>query len=159
MPSIIHAGPASAPRPRKGINAQVLVDGFSPGPARDIFNIEREMHLLADYLLERDRGFSRIRITQSPDPEFILICSTPLRLDQYRLAFGMSLLEDVRVLGGRMGFRLHMEGRTAGRFVQPAEPPSCIRFLEAIEGVDDLEIRFRYREHFSNLLVRGSISI
>jgi hypothetical protein len=148
------------PRPRKGINAQVLIDGFSPGAPREMFNLERDYRLVASYLLERGRGFNRIiPASQFPSSEFIILCSRPGDINQYRLAFGLTLIEDAKEASGRMGFKLQFAQSSVGRLVQIAEPHSCIRFLEAIEGVDDLEIRFRYRDQKSNALIKGNFLI
>jgi hypothetical protein len=151
---------SSCPRPRKGINAEVLIDGFSPGAPKEIFDLGPGHHLVAKYLLERCRGFNRITKTaQFPRSEFITIASNPATTDQFRLAFGLTLIMDAIECSGRMGFKLILESRSVGRFVQPAESASCIRFLEAIEGVDELEIRFRYRDTKSNCIVKGNFRI
>jgi hypothetical protein len=153
MPSIIYSD-SPVTRPRKGITAQVLIDGFSPGAPKEIFNIGPEQKLIASYLLERSRGFSRM---PASCPDFVSLASSPSNIDQYRLAFGLTLLQDAIALRGRMGLKLKFGTSSAGRFINPAEQSSCIRFLEAIEGVDELEVRFRYREQ--NSIVRGNFLI
>jgi hypothetical protein len=152
---------AAAPEPRKrGIRAEVLIDGFPPGPPKERFAIGTGRRLIADYLLASERGFSRvIPLAQHPPYEFIFLLSSPADRDQFRLAFGLSLIEDALELGGRMGFRLRFLDRVASRFIHPAEPQSSIRFLEAMEGVDEAEIRFRYLDNSSGARVKGSFLI
>ncbi len=147
-------------RPRKGINATVLIDGFSPGPARDVFDLDHRYSLVARYLLDCERGFSRaVQLAQFPKPAFIVLHSEPRDRDQLRVAFGLTLLLDCTEMNGRMGLKLHMNGREAGRFIHPREPISCIKFLEVFEGVDDLAVKYRYRDKSSNSVVKGSLSL
>ena len=150
----------SSPRPRKGLNAEILVDGLSPGSPREVFNLEWQYSMVAYYLLESERGFRRIiPIAQFPPSEFITIKSAPQDLDQYRLAFGLTLIEDSKEAGASMGIKVLMKERIAARFVQIKDSASCIRFLEVIEGVDDLSVRFRFRDNSSGTLVSGNFLI
>lgn len=157
MPPHIHNGPERLQRPRKGINAQVLVDGFSPGAPRDSFTLSIGYELVADYLLECDRGFKGTKLVK-PASGFVM-WSEPETVPQYRLAFGLGLLLDAIEYSGRMGIKILFADRSAARFIQPAEPASCIRFLEILEGVDDLEVRFRYKDQKSNSLIKGNLQI
>lgn len=150
----------ASPRPKKGVNADVLVDGLSPGAPRDLFHLDWKCQRMAYYLLEGDRGFRRIiHSAQFPPAEFITIKSSPAHLDQFRVAFGLTLIEDSKETGARMGLKVHMKDRTVGRFVQLAESSSCIRFLEVIEGVDDLRVKFRFRDESSGSVVSGAFFI
>lgn len=146
-------------KPKKGISARVLVDGFSPGAPKDVFQLDFSHWMVANYLLERQRGFWRIiQTAQFPSSEFITLGSRPENINQYRLAFGLTLLEDARGAPSRMGLKLLMEGgRSAMVRVRAEEPPSCIRFLEFMEGVDDLTVKFHYRGPAAT--VRGTIDI
>ncbi len=144
----------------KGIDATVLIDGFSPAAARDVFELDPRYALMARYLLDGQRGFTRaVPWAQFPKPVTISLVSEPKDTDQLRVAFGLTLLLDALELNGRMGLRLHMSGRSVGRFIQPKETGSCIRFLEVFEGVDDLTVKFRYKDPSSNSFVKGAISL
>ncbi|MFN7991810.1 MAG: hypothetical protein U0R44_06675 [Candidatus Micrarchaeia archaeon] len=146
-------------RPKRGISAEVLIDGFSPGPAKDLFQIGPEFALVASYLLEGDRGFFRVRNAIQPGAtEPVTLLSEPHGINQHRVAFGLTLLDDARQMSGRMGLKLILEARTVSRFVQAREPIPCIKFLEALEGVDDLLIRFRYRDKKMNTVVKGTLA-
>lgn len=147
-------------QPRKGISAEVLIDGLSPGPARGVFDLDHRYSLLARYLLDCERGFTRkIQVAQFPKPSAITLLSAPEDITQLRIAFGLTLLLDAQDAGARMGLKLLMNGRTAARFIQPRETEPCIKFLEVLEGVDDLTVKYRYREKSTNSLVRGTISL
>jgi hypothetical protein len=152
--------PAAPVRPRKGIDAEVLIDGFSPGPAKYVFDLDPRYSLLARYLLDNQRGFMRaMPLAQFPKPATIVLYSAPTDATQLRIAFGLTLLLDALEMNGRMGLRLNMGGRSVGKFIQPGEQDSCIRFLEVFEGVDDLTVKFRYRDRSSNSVVKGSVSL
>jgi hypothetical protein len=157
MPPHIHFSPDRLQRPRKGIDAQVLIDGFSPGAPKDSFPLGMEYRLVADYLLECDRGFKGTMLVK-PVSGFVL-WSEPETVPQYRLAFGLGLLLDALEYSGRMGIKILFADKSAARLIQPAEPVSCIRFLEILEGVDDLEVRFRYKDQKSNSLIKGNFQI
>jgi hypothetical protein len=84
-------------QPRKGINAEVLIDGFSPGPAKDTFDLDPKYSLVARYLLENQRGFMRaIPFAQFPKPSTIILLSEPKDAIQLRIAFGLTLLCSTR---------------------------------------------------------------
>jgi hypothetical protein len=144
-------------RPRKGINAEVLIDGISPGAAKDVFHIDDKYKLVISYLLEPGRCFSKGGIIRGPTSGATLLFSEPESLDQFRVAFGLTLYTDMLEMSGRMGMRVHFAGRSVARFVS-TEPVSCIKFLETLEGVDDLSIRFRYTDQKTNNVVKGVLS-
>ncbi len=155
----LHSVRPAGPAPKRGVSAHVLIDGFAPGAPKSVFEIEREFTLLANYLLEGDRGFSRVvPIPQFPKPAFISLSSEPQDINQFRIAFGLTLLGDARELDGRMGVRLLFADRAVSRFVYAGEVNPCIKFLEIMEGVDDLLVKFRYRDQKSNVLVYGNVS-
>ncbi|MEW6722561.1 MAG: hypothetical protein AB1324_04830 [Candidatus Micrarchaeota archaeon] len=156
MPSRIHSSHAPFP-PKKGVDAQVLVDGFSPAPARDSFSMAGDFALVASYLLEGGRGFRGLSIA-TRDP-LVLLWSEPETVSHYRLSFGLTLLLDSLELQGRMGIKVLAAGRSAGRFVHPEDQMSCIKFLEVLEGVDSLGVKFRYRDSRSSSLVSGELSL
>lgn len=136
----------SAPSaPKKGICAEVLIDGVSPRPPRDVFHLEFRFRPVMDYLLSRERGFRRIiQVAQFPPPEFLMLASRPRGIDQYRLAFGLTLLQDALEAEARMGLRIRLSDRSASRIIESAVPASCIRLLEVLERVDELRVRFWY---------------
>ncbi len=147
-------------RPKKGIRAEVLLDGFSPAPPRELFQLDYRLSLVARFVSEPGRGFTRIApMAQFPKPASISLRSAPQDLDQYRLAFGMTILEDDRDLRGRMALRLRIGESTSGRFINADDPASCIRFLEAMEGVDSVLVSYRYHDNPSGAIVRGNISL
>ncbi len=160
MPQRFLQGDSCLKQPRKGISAEVLIDGLSPSPARDVFDLDPRFSLLVRYLLDCDRGFTRrVQVAQFPKPATITLASAPEDLTQLRIAFGLTLLLDVQEAGARMGLKLVMKGRTAARFIQARETEPCIKFLEVLEGVDDLTVKYRYREKTTNSVVKGSISL
>src|SRR5512143_2864811 len=143
MPHRFLQGDSCLKQPRKGINAEVLIDGLSPGPAKDVFDLDPRRSLLVRYLLDCDRGFTRaVPLAQFPKPSTITLLSSPEDITQLRIAFGLTLLLDAQEADARMGLRLLMRERSVARFIQVRETEPCIKFLEVLEGVDDLTIKY-----------------
>ena len=146
------------PDRRKGIKAALLVEGLIPGLPNDLFYFSVAHSRMVGFLLAKERGF--VNATPHYNCDSLIVYSEPQNPDQFRLAFALTLIEELYAVGkGKLAVAMTVKGNGIIKRIDVRNEFECIKVLEAIEAVESALVAYNCWDPLNRCFTKGTIEI